>query len=214
MNQILCTDVNYDTFSETQILRTFTIIWMVGFAWCFLLKWPDSIHAICLRRSLAHDATYVAVKAPVRKIDTVYEKKKLANMLEWLTTKFTLMMNYMYSLESNDKYDDTQYKTTYCKIETDPRTATKYFYFRMRRYCYDDRVKKFAPGHFDVTKNATIGNWLSDENIKNGLTMAESTWRLGQVGANVLECPKPSLIRSIIREFSHPFYLYQNFMVW
>ena len=207
-------DVNYYKINENQLLRTFTIIWMVGFSWCFLLKWPSSIHALFLRRSLAQDATYVAVKAPVRKIDTLYEKKLLANMLEWLTSKFTLVMNSLYSIESNDVYDETQYKTTYCKVETDPRTATRYFYFRMKRYCYDDMIKKFTPGRFDVTKDANIRSWISDSNIKNGLTMADSTWRLGLVGANVLECPKPSLIRSIITEFSQPFYLYQNFMVW
>lgn len=207
-------DVNYYIINENQLLRTFTIIWMVGFSWCFLLKWPSSIHALFLRRSLAQDATYVAVKAPVRKIDTLYEKKLLANMLEWLTSKFTLVMNSLYSIESNDVYDETQYKTTYCKVETDPRTATRYFYFRMKRYCYDDMIKKFTPGRFDVTKDANIRSWISHSNIKNGLTMADSTWRLGLVGANVLECPKPSLIRSIITEFSQPFYLYQNFMVW
>lgn len=207
-------DVNYYTINESQLLRTFTIIWMTGFVWCFLLKWPNSIHDMCMRRCLPSSATYVAVRAPVKKIDTLYETKRLANVLEWLTCKFTLVMNFLYSIESNDGYDETQYRTTYCKVETDLRTATKYFHFRMKRYCYNDMEKRFAPGRFDVTKDDTIGDWIEEENIKNGLTMAESTWRLGLVGANVLQCPEPSLIRSIITEFSHPFYLYQNFMVW
>lgn len=83
------------------------------------------------------------------------------------------MMNLIYSLEGD--ITATQYRTTYCKIQTDPRTATKFVYFRMRRYCYDDRVKRFVPGRFDVTKDATIGYFLNESSIKNGLTMAEST---------------------------------------
>lgn len=187
---------------------------MIGFIWCFLLKYPSSIHALFLRRSLTQDATYMAVKAPVRKVDTLYKKKKLAKLLEFLTKQLVRLMNFIYSIESNDEHDDTQYRTTYCKVETDPRTATRYFYFRMTRFCYDDSVKKFIAGRFDVTQDATIGKWLDETHIKNGLTMADSTWRLGLVGANVLECKKPSIFRSIIQEFSKAFYLYQNFMVW
>ena len=50
--------------------------------------------------------------------------------------------------------------------------------------------------------------------MHQGLTAEESTRRLGVVGPNILDLKKPTVIGSIMKEFSKPFYLYQNFMVW
>jgi hypothetical protein len=46
---------------EQQLLKTFIILWGVGFAWCFALKWPYSIRSLFLRRCHLQDATHVAV---------------------------------------------------------------------------------------------------------------------------------------------------------
>ena len=45
-------------------------------------------------------------------------------------------------------------------------------------------------------------------------TNAEASMRRGIVGPNVLDLKKPTIITSIANEFSKPFYLYQNFLVW
>ena len=94
------------------------------------------------------------------------------------------------------------------------KTSSKYFNFRMRRYIYDDSSKKYIPGCCSVTQDTTIGQWLDKSYLHNGLTSDESSKRLGIVGPNVLDLKKPTLFGSIKNEFSKPFYLYQNFMVW
>jgi cation-transporting ATPase 13A3/4/5 len=72
----------------------------------------------------------------------------------------------------------------------------------------------FIPGRLDITEGATIGNWLNKDTLHKGLTSNEATQRLGVVGPNILDLKKPTVLGCIIREFSKPFYLYQNFMVW
>jgi hypothetical protein len=66
----------------------------------------------------------------------------------------------------------------------------------------------------DITEGATIGDWLDKDTMHKGLTGNEATQRLGVVGPNILDLKKPTVLGCIIREFSKPFYLYQNFMVW
>ena len=67
--------------------------------------------------------------------------------------------------------------------------------------------------YMDIAKDTSIGKWLDKNTMEKGLSMSESTWRLGIVGENCLHMSKPTLLKSIIREFHKPFYLYQNYMV-
>jgi hypothetical protein len=75
-------------------------------------------------------------------------------------------------------------------------------------------MKRYRPGCMDITKDATIGKWLNKKSMIQGLSMSESTWRLGIVGENVLHMEKPTVVGCILKEFSKGFYLYQNYMVW
>ena len=36
-------------FDDVQVLLAFVIVWMVGFFWCFFLKFPASIYSLFLR---------------------------------------------------------------------------------------------------------------------------------------------------------------------
>ena len=36
-------------FDDVQVLLAFEIAWMVGFVWCFFLKFPDGIYSLFLR---------------------------------------------------------------------------------------------------------------------------------------------------------------------
>lgn len=36
-------------YDDAQVLMAFEITWMVGFVWCFFLKYPVSIHSLFLR---------------------------------------------------------------------------------------------------------------------------------------------------------------------
>ena len=128
---------------------------------------------------------------------------------------FRSFLSFLYSDEAQHPATGTHYKVTFCKIRVDPKTGSKYFYFRMRRYIYCKETKKYIPGCWSVTHNSNIGAWLDKASyLHQGLSSQEALQRLGIVGPNVLDLKKPSLFGSIKNEFSKPFYLYQNFMVW
>ena len=107
-----------------------------------------------------------------------------------------------------------QYNVTFCKVETDATTDTRYFYFRFRRYIYDDNLNKFIPGSFDVTEDTVYGRWLDNSYLPQGPSPEEAKRRRGLVGPTMLDLQKPSLLSNIVAEFSKTFYLYQTFMIW
>eukprot|EP00956_Cyclotella_meneghiniana_P015140 scaffold22980_cov52-Cyclotella_meneghiniana.AAC.1 len=74
----------------------------------------------------------------------------------------------------------------------------------------DDSLKRYRPGCMDITKDTSVGKWLDKSTMTKGLSISESTWRLGIVGENILHMDKPTVIKSIIKEFQKPFYLYQD----
>jgi hypothetical protein len=41
-------------FDDVQVLMAFEIVWMVGFVWCFFLKFPGSIYHLFLRSEHEH----------------------------------------------------------------------------------------------------------------------------------------------------------------
>lgn len=136
---------------------------MVGFVWCFALKYPASIYNLFLRRCLPKDATHIAVTARVKRIDILYEKKQITNMFGVIQKSFCRAMNFLFSLESTQTSEGLECRTTYCKVISgmfvilwlcytsfwssdhfhwwkDPRTSTRFFYYRMRRYVYGENI--------------------------------------------------------------------------
>ena len=103
---------------EIQVLMAFEIVWMTGFVWCFLLKYPSSIKSLFLRRCLPSFAGYVAVSAPVRAVDTSYEKKCIVNFIWLLLDRFHKVMDAIFSIKSEGAETGLRYKTEYCKIRT------------------------------------------------------------------------------------------------
>ena len=103
---------------------------------------------------------------------------------------------------------------TFCKVRLERKMGTRYFYFRFRRFVYDDASNKFMAGSWDVSKGVNIGEWLDSSYLHQGLSKDEAVKRLGFVGPNVLKLKKPTVIGSIFTEFSKSFYLYQTFLVW
>lgn len=201
-------------YDDVQVLIAFELVWVIGFAWCFLLKYPASIKFLFLRRCLHSDAGYIAVSAPVQSVDTHYENKRIVLCLITIGNTFRSMLSCIYSDEAQHPSSNSGYKSTFCKVSIDPKTGSKYFYFRMRRYIYCDETKKYIPGCWDVTQDSKIGSWLDETYLHYGLSNVEACKRLGVVGSNVLDLKKPTIFGSIKNEFSKPFYLYQNAMVW
>lgn len=103
---------------EIQVLMAFEIVWMTGFVWCFLLKWPASIQSMCLRRCLPCRAGYIAVSAPVRAVDTSYEKKCIVNFIWFLMDGFYTFMDAIFSIKSEGGETGLRYKTEFCKVRT------------------------------------------------------------------------------------------------
>ena len=162
---------------------------------------------------IPENASYVAVAVPAKTTDSNYKNEYVVKVLSSLSVLQSVMA-FLYSDESLRSTQGWQNKVTYCEVKKDTKTGTRYYYFQFRRYIYDDNCKKFIPGFFDVTQDAGYGSWLDKSYLHHGLSQEEATKRLGVVGPNVLDLKKPTLISSILTEFSKPFYLYQTFMVW
>ena len=150
---------------------------------------------------------------PVKTIDTNYKNNYVVNVIH-STSILQNTLAFLYSDETLRSTDGWQNKVTYCKVKKDATTGTRYFYFRFRRYIYDETLQKFIPGFMDVTQDKSISSWLDKSYLHQGLSHEEATRRLGVVGPNVLDLKKPTILMSILTEFSKLFYLYQTFMVW
>ena len=196
-------------YDDVQVLMAFEIVWTVGFLWCFFLKYPCSIRSLFLRRCLHEEATFVAVTAPIMAADTHYDNKWITRLLMRMGYAFRSALSFLYS---DEMQTTALQEVTFCEVHVDPKTGSKHFYFRMRRYIYNPELKRFIPGCWNAKTN--IGTWLDKSYMYCGLTTHEADRRLGIVGPNVLDLKKPTLFGSIKNEFSKPFYLYQNFMVW
>lgn len=158
-------------------------------------------------------ASYVAVTVPVKTIDTNYKNKCVMKVI----SSVSILQNtlaFLYSDETLRSTNGWQNNVTYCNVKKDASTGTRYFYFRFRRYIYDETLQKFIPGCMDVTNEKPINSWLEKSYLHQGLSHEEAAQRLGVVGPNILDLKKPTIVLSILTEFSKLFYLYQTFMVW
>ncbi len=172
----------------------FEITWMVGFIWCFFLKYPASIHSLFLRRCVPNKgADYVAVTAPAQTVDLHYQNRRMTKLLSCMEKAFRTVLSFLYSDEN------LRGRVTFCKVRTDANTGSRHFYFRMRRYILDATTSdKFVPGSWNVSQDATIGLWLDASYLHQGLSQEEASQRLGIVGPNVLDLKKPTIVSSIV----------------
>ncbi len=163
---------------------------------------------------LPESASYIAVTIPVKVVDDNMYKNKFAIFLFMSISRIRSALAFVFSDESLRSFQGWQYKVTFCKVKTDTKTGTRYFYFRFRRYIYNDDLNRFIPGFFDVSRDTAYGSWLDKSYLHRGLSQEEAVKRLGIVGPNVLDLKKPTLFSAISAEFSKTFYLYQTFMIW
>lgn len=192
---------------EVQVLKAFEIVWMVGFFWSFLFRYPSSIRDLFLRRCHLVSADYVAVMAPLKSLDSTDDLisgwgDKLTAAFCW---PFELCLRGFFSYPNRKP----GYRMVYCKVDTDDSTDTRGFYYCMRRFVYDEETNSFVPGTMEVGE--TLGDFLEQT---HGLSSDEALRRFSRTGPNSIQMKKPTVLGCIGREFSKPFYLYQNFMVW
>ena len=156
------------------------------------------------------NAQYVAVTAL---IDSHQSSLKRKTIIASLVGCFTSVLSFIFSNKSQSSQGSST-SVTYCKVQVDSKTANRYFYFRLRRYIYIAKLNKYVSGNWDVKEGVKIGEWLDSSYLHEGISNDEAVKRLGVVGPNVLTLKKPTIISSIMHEFSKPFYLYQNFLIW
>ena len=156
------------------------------------------------------DAHYVAVTAL---IDSHESSLKRNAIIASLVGCFTSVLSFIFS-DKAQRSQGLSTSVTYCKVRVDSKTANRYFYFRFRRFIYDAELNKYVAGNWDVEEGVKIGEWLDSSYLHQGLSMDEVIKRRGVVGPNELDLKKPTIVSSTIREFSKPFYLYQNFLIW
>lgn len=203
---------------EQQILKAFLITWMVGFVWCFCIKWPHSIHSLFLRRCQLDKATHVAICVPkaAAKNEVTYDVShigRLRSFFAGFSECVDTIMSFFFSELANHgrKAAGSDGVFQYCRVRTNS-AGGRYFVFLFRRYNLifpQEGDPKFTPGVLDV--GITIGD-ISE--AAGGLSAAEVEDRRNIVGPNVIEMQEPYFYMAAYNEFSKPFYTYQAFMVW
>ena len=187
---------------KEQSLLAFIIAWCVTAFWLFTLKFPHSISSLFLRRCDFFEATHIAILAPVESPDLYTTQdppyiKCLQRFIAGVVNGVQSAFGFFYSEMP------TLGEIKYCKVMNDD--GLRYIYFRLRRYIYDEETSSFIAGCCDTPTSA-----FSIE----GLSEKEATKRIRLVGPNVIQIAKPNVMHSVLSEFSGPFYIYQNLLIW
>jgi hypothetical protein len=193
--------------SDIQVLKAFQVVWMVGLAWCLILRYPDTgIRNLLLRRCELKDATHVAVVAPLK---TVEDETLVPSVFSQTAAAMWFPFDIVLRIVFSYPYGMSGWNTTFCPVSTDPETGTKSILHRMRRYVLDTTTGAYMP--FTINVGTTCGQLMDRV---SGLSLAEFSTLRGTAGPNVIPLKKPSYLGSFIEEVSKTFYLYQNFIVW
>ncbi|CAB9522557.1 Probable cation-transporting ATPase 13A4 [Seminavis robusta] len=229
---------------EEQLLKTFIIVWGVGFAWCFALKWPYSISSLFLRRCNLRDATHVAVflkqKQEMKETAQLTSTwSKIKKGFETLFAGINSAMAFVFSDVDAPLRNQGIYQ--YCKVQKDPTTGTRSFVFLLRRYNLVDRkdattmdkteeeeeeTEDAENANTQTSQNEMIflpGSWTVGETLgdiarkgdtESGLSEDQVAERYQVIGRNIIEMEQPSFWKVLGEEFNKPFYTYQLYMVW
>jgi len=202
---------------EVQLLKTFIIVWSVGFTWSFALKWPYSIKSLFLRRCSLNQATHVAVfqEAANDGADATTNKTTESPLFGWkclqsvFSNSFAAFHKFMAFLFSDKEcwhYREGSFHYSRVRKEVD---GTRHMHFSVQRYNFDSDSETFVPATWQV------GTSLSDFSAqKEGLTNEESWERFYKVGPNAIKMKRPTFFMAFAREVLKPFYTYQLYMIW
>ena len=195
-----------------QLLKAFVIVWSVGFAWAFSLKWPYSVSSLFLRRCELPEATHVAVFLHTGKSKSDYVLQNsffgaLKTAFEMFLSSINSFMAFIFSDTGAHMRKEGIFQ--YCRVQQD-NDGTRSFIFLLRRYNLNDGV--FTPGWWSVGEK--LGELVAKGDSKTGLTKVEVEDRYRAVGPNEIKMEKPSFFKCLHAEFSKPFYVYQLFLVW
>jgi len=189
---------------EESILLDFEIVWVVGFVWSFLMKWPPSLKAVFWQRSSLSDATVVAVwtpKAPQTQVKSNSSGvSAVRSCIQLCQGSFHKVMTFLFGLDSaaNGTW-------TYCQVQSEAG-RNKYFVHNFRRYNLDTNQDQYLPSEWKVD--------LGSVDPKSGLPQSDVLVRKHHCGRNVIPMDPPTLTQVLVKEFTQPYYTYQNFIMW
>lgn len=205
--------------NEQQILRTFEIVWCVGFVWNLTLKWPVKLRALFWKRCLLPEATHVLVWTPKnqqQQTHGVIRSQRYVMMLRKLVGRFTTALDRCLAVVFAQDPEARTGRHTFCTVHAHEGYTSKYFVHNFRRYIMvldGENNDSYKAGKVaDEESKATIGKWI--QHSKRGLVQDQVKERLEVVGPNSLSMPEPSYFRIIKEEFTQMYYTYQNFIMW
>jgi magnesium-transporting ATPase (P-type) len=203
---------------EKRILTAFEVTWMVGFAWCLWICYPQNLRSLFWERCVdpSHAET-VAVWTPsklshgvIRSDPTVSALRRFVNQVQ----------STLHTVLSATFSHDPSYRHgtwTYCPVLDED--GSRYFVHNFRRYILQTNSGNNASGNGNGSTyvpaewkcNKTLADFAKSE---AGLTEEQVRDRRGIVGPNSIEMKAPSFARTLRQEFTSTFYLYQNFIMW
>jgi hypothetical protein len=178
---------------------------MVGLVWSFAFMWPETIGGLFLRRCKLSEATFVAVVAPVRRVESTIPQSQITRICHAFVRNAAIPINFTLRLYFSYPKYNPNYETVYCTVDQ----KTYSFVHRMSRYVFSETDSSFIPGTIELGK--TIGELME---MREGLTSDQAHVHYKLVGPNCVQLPKPSLLWCLYTEFAKPFYLYQTFILW
>ena len=198
---------------EIQLLKTFVIVWSVGFTWCFALKWPYSIQSLFWRRCNLDEADHVAFFQELATAPTVSSKgessmlwRMMVPFFENISSGFTTVMSTIFSDKEYWHFKEGTF--IYAPVKT-TGDGTRYLVFSLQRYNFDTNSQTFLPATWSI--GTTLGELAAHE---EGMTTKDRDERVHQVGLNAIEMHKPKFLVLLLLEFTKPFYTYQLYMLF
>jgi hypothetical protein len=199
---------------------------VIGFVWTFCFKWPHSVSSLFFRRCELPRAQYVAVCARRDALDrdgsgepsaadrAVFDHQRYIRRLRVcfsavgkvigavLTGLFSDANTFGLSRSVDGVFE-------ICRVRRD-EDGTRYFMFMFRRYILEG--DRFVPGQASV--GTTLEDICGGVSAKAGLSSGAVADRRRVVGPNLVDMGKPSVVGTLWRQVSQPFYTWQMFFVW
>lgn len=195
----------------------------------------------CLLPEATHVAVYYEF---AKAKENAVASNHLRLMPKWVLSLFYFVSNkievYLLLLiftSENARVDPNKGIREFCPVRQNS-DGSKYFCFLFRRYNLDERRQRFVPGCFNLGETfadlaptgATELDQLElayleaiDEEADpallkkvspKGLTVEQVLKRSVAVGPNAIEMEPPLFVRSVAKELSTTFYLYQFYILW
>jgi hypothetical protein len=194
--------------NQEPALKLFEIIWSIGFIYTLAFKYPKSIRTVFWKTCRLHDATYVGVYVPPKQqLQEQYHASDMSRgyVLKLRRWSYTISICFHRLMQCVFPRGHAQ---QFFPVRVDAK-GTRYFSYDFCRYNYNAELNAFEPGVLQVVHS--LGDVV---NAKDGLKDSQVEERLRVVGPNTIEMPRPNLFRAVVEEFSKPFYVYQNYMLW